>query len=482
MLEAAEECGIRDEVENLRNLARDIGKSESSVDDCVSGYEVKEKMDNLGIDLEEVDGFLSGLLQDSQDQGLSGEQVGELAGRLHAVRVETGLGYSKLVEESERIAEEKKINEENVASLRDDVKKLEEKQQRKLEEAETTDKMLVEYLEDKENLGSYGLEVSDIGKSSKVLKALHEFGYDTTKVTGVIIEYGSLTGAIEFKEQEKEEAEKQVEGIKTEIRDLEKIKSEKNSDIEKLKSQQSLLKKPLDALTYLFSNNVMEDDVIKVKTLVEKAGYTIDSLVAKLETLGSLNNVVKNQRQETKQLENHLTKLKEEQKTSKEDIEYMKEEKARILKETKEIHDKYKDWVIDILQKLEAKINDPKTGLSTTIKKALDGTLEGTLEQFNSFKMEFLAGTKDVKTEASEISKQVDELYQEIFAQGTRVGIYSQLNNLANLYTGGALDPVNKKITIVSTLDMMRVILERESFHTEAAKIGQVRDTVLKKY
>jgi chromosome segregation ATPase len=422
------------------------------------------------------------MLHYAKEQGLSGKQVGEMAKRLYEVRAETGISYVRLVNESERLAKEKVINEEKLVSLRDKVDFLEEEKQRKLEDADTTEAMLQEYLDDKKKLEAYSLDVSSIGETAKVLKSISELGYDTQKVIKLIMDYGSLTAALESLDKKKKEAEEQVKNNKLKVVELEKKRTDINENIVGLESRYRVLRRPLDALNHLLSNGVLEDDIIEVKALVDKAGYTVDTLLAKMESLGSLNHLIEERRKEARHIANQVKRLKEEKKSSEEELEHLIKERARVRNETNKILDEQIEWVKETLNQFKADINDPETGLSHKIKEALDGSLEETTEHFTIFKKEALLNLEDVNNKLNDLQGNLKQLQETTLDYGIEIGRSSYLSNLAKLFSGKTLSTIDKKLVITTNLEQLSFNLEQDGFPEEAKSLRSIRDIVLQRY
>jgi predicted nucleic acid-binding Zn-ribbon protein len=189
------EAGVIDDLRELGVTFRKVGITPLQ---CALGFRTAMLISKLGVREEQIDSFISDLVR-SIDLGLSSENISFYIRDLlefsktnsdnsnYSSNIIVPLG--QISEFVQHKAEEKKKLEEEIQTLKNQIKILneeksnsEERRNSALHEEYTTDAELKSFSELKQELGDYGLPIYDIPKFAKAVRGLRQNGYDVPKI------------------------------------------------------------------------------------------------------------------------------------------------------------------------------------------------------------------------------------------------------------------------------------------------------------
>jgi hypothetical protein len=239
LMDAAMECDVVNEINKLRKLSSSI-PGDISLDECLTGKNVASLLVTLGLSLESIDSFLLDLIKKADKENISGEEMGRLVHCFHNVSVNSGLGYSKLVEEMIRLQEEKSDSESELEKVKQQIETSSKDLADRLNDANMTIEKLDEYISNKIVLEGEGLSINDVIRTSKLLKELKSHDYDSIKIISLIDKHDSITETIDALEYKRKTLQKGNDEL--EIKNSQLNARVKNTEIKKDELEEDVLR------------------------------------------------------------------------------------------------------------------------------------------------------------------------------------------------------------------------------------------------
>ena len=186
-------------IDDLRELGVTLRKAGITPAQCALGHRTAMLISKFGVKEEELDSFILDLYNRCIDLGLSPDNIAfPIKDLLEFSRTNSGnnskiVPLSQITEYLQQKADEKKKLEQEIQSLRSQLKTLSEEKSNSehrrnsaIYEEHMTNGELKSYSDLKRELDKYGIPIYDIPKFGKAVKGLSHKGYDVDKI---IMEY-----------------------------------------------------------------------------------------------------------------------------------------------------------------------------------------------------------------------------------------------------------------------------------------------------
>jgi len=189
-------------IDDLRELGVTLRNSGITPAQCALGHRTAMLISKLGVKEEELDSFILDLYNRLTDFGLSPENIAfHIKDLLEFSRANSDIAVplSQITEYIQQKADEKKKLEEQIQTLKSQVKTLSEEKSNSeyrrnsaLYEEHMTNGELKSYSDLKGELGQYGIPIYDIPKFAKAVKGLSHKGYGVDKIITEYSEYNAF--------------------------------------------------------------------------------------------------------------------------------------------------------------------------------------------------------------------------------------------------------------------------------------------------
>jgi transposase len=182
------------DVQSLRDLAVNLKRCGIDAAQCAQGFRILNTMKKLGVNQNQVEGFINEVYEYCQRIGLAPQDI---ASNLQAlINLSKDIPFSKIPEHIEekkkeisRLDEEIRKQHEEIKSLKETKRELKietstakELRDLSLQEEKTTTAELKEYSNFKTELRKYGIPIDDLSKLVQLLYGIRQHGYDVEKV------------------------------------------------------------------------------------------------------------------------------------------------------------------------------------------------------------------------------------------------------------------------------------------------------------
>lgn len=481
LMEAAKKCNVVEEINELRKLANSIKKKEATLDECVSGNKIATQLVKLGHNPEALNQFLVDLYQYSKTKNISGEALGHMAHRLHSSSAAYGLEYPELVDKMERLNVEKDEIESRISELENTIEKLSEEHKQKLVEANVTDEKLDIYLDDKKVLEEEAdLKIDNIKKISKSIKEFNKHDFNVKKIIELVNKHDSLTEHIKGLEKTVEKVV--VENNRVESEKFELLEQKKNikEEITNLVNTHMTLQTPLKALKELNKKDIFTEEMVALRDITKDAGLSFVELKASIETLGGLEGIRKTKTKKITEYESVIIQLDKKAQGLKDDIGSLKERKKNLIEDTKNTLKEFDLRIKSITNQFNHDINDPEKGLQAAVLRSLNKSLESADFRLSGFEKESIEKIERIQSKADAVHSRVLELETKLKQCGVELVKYKFLENLSKLFLGEEIPKPEKRLIMVTLMELLEKTMKYEGLIEEAIILEQLKKNVFR--
>ena len=284
--EAAEEYDVPDEIEILRDLAKDSKKADVSIPELLAAARhsiLMKKLELSPVDLQEH------LMMYKKHK----EKIGDFAKaaiELSRLERETGKKYRALIAHHKEVADSVKQLREDEKKLKSSIKTLTEKEEtstknlEKLERKSKNAQGILDTLDEtKENLAAYGLSIGDFEAVKNFLKEIGRLGGDPAKAVEILEEDASLDDNIKKKTRELDELSRRLkEETKTCTKKTRELK-ETRIKISKLGIKESETAQRLEGL---------KEDEVQLKGRLKALGTSVAQMLGVKADVIEMNKAI----------------------------------------------------------------------------------------------------------------------------------------------------------------------------------------------
>ena len=307
VLMAAEHFDVEDTFEELFNLARELKQYELKVEEARRGSAIVALLDSIKVG--DPQNFIKEVIQESQESGISGDEITKYAVELQRLQEKEGKSYSQLISEiNDRVEEHRDVGY-NLKLLEEQKDQVEEDLERVLEESETTKNQLKTFVGIRESLEDNDVNLADMEKLENIIVNLREHNYD---VNEIIDFYGEMKISKSNLERNRSENERLENHNKA-------LLKENYSQEERLENNLAMV----TAVKYLHEMEIDPDHIFEISKTISDMSNVLD--LSKKEALDRFVQDVKSQYTERS---GYMFQLKELQK-----LQDIYQEKNSMLKE-----------------------------------------------------------------------------------------------------------------------------------------------------
>jgi len=181
-----------DERNNLRELAVELSKSRLSVPEARNGVHLLGKLAKIGVNPNEVSGFVGASEKMSKNSGYKPELVVRSAMQLSSLEEKSGKSYSAAILDYQTTTYEVEALKEEKQKLDLEICKLKLERKQKLTQGRVTDQEIAYTGSLRLDLRRHGIVLGDIQKLQTYLQNMQETGVDPKKFVKYTKEHGSL--------------------------------------------------------------------------------------------------------------------------------------------------------------------------------------------------------------------------------------------------------------------------------------------------
>ena len=176
LYEAADQYGVRETLEGLHSLSRDLKRERMTVADSSHGLTVAVELRKLDAQ-DDVSGFVRKVQRQESKYPLP--DMIKYAEKLYDLEAETGKMYPQIISEFKEKSEKTKTLDQENSDLRKKKRESDADLQKTLQENEVTHSELTEYVGARKGLKELGLGVTvdKLPALGRVLKTAEELGY-----------------------------------------------------------------------------------------------------------------------------------------------------------------------------------------------------------------------------------------------------------------------------------------------------------------
>jgi hypothetical protein len=481
LLEAANEIGVHEEVEKLRTIAGKIAREETSLDDCLTGSKVSTHLLGLDLDIEDFERFLVDLYKNARTQEVSGEQLGNLAHKLHMESIQSDLGYVELTETIKMLHSDKENTEKTINEQKEAIKQNQDELAAKLLEADVTDETLNKYLMDKAILEENDLKVEDIQKTAHFIKELKNHEFDSVRVNELVNKHDSIQVQIRYLETNQTLLVEENNQIKTKTSSLYEQVRANEARIQVLTKQQEKLQEPINAVMELIKQKIYQNDIVTLKELVGQADVSFEELKSTLETLGTLKAVRDEKKKKNEDLESQSIVYAKIIGDLKQDIAVLKNRKNTLHNDIENILTGFEYKLKTITGTTVKELQDPEKGIRANVIRSIDQSLIIAETHVNNFEKESNEKMDQMIRKAEATNTRISEFEEKIARYSVELGQYKALENLSKLFLGNEIPRGTKLLIIASTLELLENALNYEGLSNEANSLRQVKENVFRR-
>ena len=481
LMQAADNLGVKEQVEGLIKLASNIKKYDIGLENCISGSEISITAKKLNLSDKQLENFMQGIYQYGVTNGLSPERVGDLLTRLQDLHMKTGMDYSDLLEEWESKHTEKQRLEKTITDYKQSILVLENELKNKLDESEATQATLEAYRFTETKLKEYDLDLDDPSKCLRVLEEIKNQGYDPHAIITQLEMHGSLLDRNRELTESRKRLERENNELEKEVHEKQSMKEKLEVDSLVLVERNRQLKIPLEDLGVLNGLGLENKDITDFRDIIIGSKHTVPGLKRLLIELGGIEELIGSKREAQTSIENAIINLKETKSKLESSIDYMEESRNKLLDEGKEVLRDYRNEFAVMSEDFENMIINPDTGLKPLMLKEAREGFEETKALLNEFQRTYFQQMEKIRAETEKVSEEVDKTKEDIFQIGLEAGKYKSLQNLVNLFTGWEMSYEERRLALASILDRASVELKRINYPEEGRSVEIIRDRILSK-
>ena len=464
----------------LRKISQSITVKKVSLDDCVIGSEVAEEIATLGFEINDLKEFLGDLIKSSNNINVSGNQLGQLAFKLHQESNASGLRYTDLVDKVMSLRMDKEENEKTILDQKKRKKNLEDELEAMLQEVKTSKEKLSEYKADKKSLKENGLVFEDIAKTSKTIKELKSLGFEANRVIEIVEKGDSLQKQIKNQSEKLDELESKNINLETQQQqNLEQIAILENKK-GVLDKQCQLLKDPLNSLRLLNDRQIFDSDIIVFKDLLETVDYSFEELKSSIILLGNFKSLREEKLKEVEAAEEEITRKQKVSSNLDSEIKLLEQNKNTLFNDIEKQIKHFDSSIHMITNKAVDKIDDPEKGIKASVLRILDNSLEEAGARIARFEADSNKKIDQTIEKANETEKRIQEYEVKIEKYRIELQRYKALEDLTRLVLSEEMPRQNKLIVIVSTMELLENALNYEGLKPEADSLKALKENVFR--
>jgi cell division protein FtsB len=258
--------------DDLRELAVTLKKIGITAAQCATGFRVAMMMSRLGVIENNYESFMIDVYKRGNNLGLTPESIASYLTNL--IEFSKTVPFSQISEFIQQKVEEKKELEQEIETLNDQIKKLNEEKSisearraSALHEENVTIAELKSYSDLKKELGWYGIDIDDdLLKFAKVVRGISQEGYDAGKVVKEFSDLESLRREHWSYQASIPDLKKKYDGLEQECSTLEQSVNSCNQTLSLYNELQDmgfglkelkLLRNTFNEIAY--ANNILKD-------------------------------------------------------------------------------------------------------------------------------------------------------------------------------------------------------------------------------
>jgi chromosome segregation ATPase len=196
MTEAANNHDVKDEVNNLMQLSRELRENELTIPDCVELINTIKSFKQKEVDLLEYDSFLDDFYIELKKRELSPSNFIKYASILRELSESEGYTYSELIDEislNRNINNSLKSENEELENQLNSTRKILNEEQEKIEEANVE---LEKIRKTKSNLLQHGLDFHNLENIENLIRNLSLQDYDVESILSMYSEQNNILNTI----------------------------------------------------------------------------------------------------------------------------------------------------------------------------------------------------------------------------------------------------------------------------------------------
>ena len=475
LMGAAENYGVVELVNGLRNLSINLKSNELDVEECLTGLNVATTLRDLDLPIGDVDLFFRDLILYAKTNNIPFIEVADTARDLQKALNDSGFGYGELVDEVNRLQGEKAWFERELQGLRNEIEESGKDLERRLAEASVTEATLETYLEDKAMLEDEQLLIDDVAGASRVIGEFKACGFDAGNIINLVKVHGSLTVQVETLGEDRDRIVEEKKRVENDYKVLQEKKDDLTEVISVLEGQRESLSKPLQALKDLNRRNLFDEDIIGLRDLIVGAGYTVETLESTLKNVGGLRNLREKHLDDVKVEEAKLKSLSNEVENLQMDVAELKHRKQTIFDDAQRIFVEFESKVSSMFEALDESLYDEEAGLKASLLRAVNSGLEEADVRMSGFTENTLRRMKQVKAEVDLVRSKHEDLEVKIRSLNVELGQYRLLDGFSKLLLGVEM-PRGERLRVVASV----LQLVEENFNILGLDVASIR--VLKDY
>jgi hypothetical protein len=294
--------------EDLRELSISLKKANITPIQCSTGFRVAKVMQRLGITEDQFESFMSDVYDRCQKLGIGPDQIEKYL--METINISKIVFPSQIshyinikIKEIEELEKQKKIKEETISKLNEEISKLEENQKDLIENNNISVDAIKWYKDIKEELTNMGISFDEIGVFLECVRGIKKYGYDVNKVVTKFSELDYFDNKVDKQEEIIQKKFNKIEQLNAIIKHLEdqiyfnNLKISKNQELENIGMGLEELKiiyktiieianenkiNPKEAIIKFFTDLTEYDDIVSFEKKAEELQNEVSHLTMQI--------------------------------------------------------------------------------------------------------------------------------------------------------------------------------------------------------